>query len=102
MVFHAVAELADVGHTQREVRLQHEVEATFDHRHVPRERHAGHGEGGRLRGECERRGVRHVTEGMDIVKKILEAPTSPDKGIAVMKAQMLDPEIKIVKAARVK
>jgi peptidyl-prolyl cis-trans isomerase A (cyclophilin A) len=44
----------------------------------------------------------HVVEGMDVVKKILEAPVNPDKGIAVMKGQILDPEIKIVKASRVK
>jgi peptidyl-prolyl cis-trans isomerase A (cyclophilin A) len=44
----------------------------------------------------------HVTEGMDIVKKILEAPTSATKGEGVMKGQMLDPTIKIIKASRVK
>ena len=41
-----------------------------------------------------------VTEGMDVVKKIFESPVSPTKGSAAMKGQMLDPEIKIVKVAR--
>jgi peptidyl-prolyl cis-trans isomerase A (cyclophilin A) len=44
----------------------------------------------------------HVIEGMDVVKKIYDAPTSPTKGEGVMKGQMLDPPIKIIKAARVK
>jgi peptidyl-prolyl cis-trans isomerase A (cyclophilin A) len=44
----------------------------------------------------------HVVEGMDVVKKILEAPVSETKGIAVMKGQILEPEIKIRKAERVK
>jgi len=44
----------------------------------------------------------HVIEGMDVVQKILEAPVDPDKGIAVMKGQILSPEVKILKAARVK
>jgi peptidyl-prolyl cis-trans isomerase A (cyclophilin A) len=44
----------------------------------------------------------HVTEGMDVVKKIFAAPTSPTKGEGVMKGQMLEPTIKIIKAARVK
>jgi peptidyl-prolyl cis-trans isomerase A (cyclophilin A) len=39
---------------------------------------------------------------MDVVKKIYDAPTSPTKGEGVMKGQMLDPPIKIIKAARVK
>ena len=37
----------------------------------------------------------HVTEGMDVVKKIYEAPLSQTKGEGVMKGQMLDPPIKI-------
>src|SRR5437763_8623059 len=41
----------------------------------------------------------HVLEGMDVVKKILAAPTL---GEGVMKGQMLDPPVKIIKAARVK
>jgi peptidyl-prolyl cis-trans isomerase A (cyclophilin A) len=44
----------------------------------------------------------HVTEGMDVVKKIFEAPISPTMGEGVMKGQMLDPPVKIIKAARVK
>jgi peptidyl-prolyl cis-trans isomerase A (cyclophilin A) len=43
-----------------------------------------------------------VVEGMDVVKKILAAPTSPTEGEGVMKGQMLDPRIKIIKAERVK
>ena len=42
----------------------------------------------------------HVTEGMDVVKKIFEAPISPTKGEGAMKGEMLDPPIKILKAAR--
>jgi peptidyl-prolyl cis-trans isomerase A (cyclophilin A) len=44
----------------------------------------------------------HVTEGMDVVKKIWESPVSPTKGEGAMKGQMLDPPIKIIKAARLK
>ena len=43
-----------------------------------------------------------VVEGMDVVKAILAAPLSPTKGDGVMKGQMLDPAVKIVKAERVK
>jgi peptidyl-prolyl cis-trans isomerase A (cyclophilin A) len=43
-----------------------------------------------------------VVEGMDVVKKILASPTSPTEGEGVMKGQMLDPRIKIIKAERVK
>ena len=43
-----------------------------------------------------------VVEGMDVVKKILASPVSPDKGEGAMKGQMLDPPIKIIKVARVK
>lgn len=42
----------------------------------------------------------HVIEGMDVVKKIFESPVSPDKGVGPMKGQMLEPQIKILKAAR--
>jgi peptidyl-prolyl cis-trans isomerase A (cyclophilin A) len=42
-----------------------------------------------------------VIEGMDVVKKILAAPTSPTAGEGVMKGQMLEPRITITKAARV-
>ncbi len=43
-----------------------------------------------------------VTEGMDVVKKIFDSPVSPTKGEGAMKGQMLDPQIKILKAARLK
>ena len=39
----------------------------------------------------------HVTEGMDVVRKIFESSVSPTKGTAAMKGQMLEPQIKIVK-----
>lgn len=42
----------------------------------------------------------HVTQGMDIVKAIAAAPTSPTKGEGVMKGQMLEPPIKILTARR--
>jgi len=44
----------------------------------------------------------HVVEGMDVVKAIFAAPVSPTKGEGPMKGQMLDPPVKIVKAARLK
>ena len=44
----------------------------------------------------------HVTEGMDVVRKIFAAPVSATKGVGAMKGQMLDPAIKIVKAQRLK
>jgi peptidyl-prolyl cis-trans isomerase A (cyclophilin A) len=44
----------------------------------------------------------HVTEGMDVVKKIFASPVSETKGEGVMKGQILEPPIKIVKAERVK
>ena len=43
-----------------------------------------------------------VVEGMDVVNKILASPVSPTKGEGVMQGQMLDPEVKIIKAQRVK
>ncbi len=42
-----------------------------------------------------------VTEGMDVVRRILEAPTSPTAGDGAMKGQMLAPEVKILTARRV-
>jgi peptidyl-prolyl cis-trans isomerase A (cyclophilin A) len=42
-----------------------------------------------------------VIEGMDVVKKILAAPVSPTRGEGPMKGQMLEPPVKIIKAARV-
>jgi len=44
----------------------------------------------------------HVTEGMDVVRKIFAAPVSPTKGIGPMKGQMLDPPVEIIRAARLK
>jgi peptidyl-prolyl cis-trans isomerase A (cyclophilin A) len=43
-----------------------------------------------------------IVEGMDVVKKIFDAPISTTKGEGVMKGQMLDPPVKIIKAARLK
>jgi peptidyl-prolyl cis-trans isomerase A (cyclophilin A) len=43
----------------------------------------------------------HVVEGMDVVRAILAAPTSPTEGEGVMRGQMLDPRIRIVTARRV-
>ena len=43
----------------------------------------------------------HVTEGMDVVRAIFNAPLSPTKGEGAMKGQMLDPPIRIVKVTRV-
>lgn len=42
-----------------------------------------------------------VLEGMDVVRRILTAPTSPTLGEGVMKGQMLAPVIKITAARRV-
>jgi peptidyl-prolyl cis-trans isomerase A (cyclophilin A) len=42
----------------------------------------------------------HVTEGMDVVKKIFEAPVSATKGDGAMKGQMLEPKVQIIRAAR--
>lgn len=44
----------------------------------------------------------HVVHGMDVVQKILASPVSPTKGEGAMKGQMLDPPVKILKAARAK
>lgn len=44
----------------------------------------------------------HVVEGMDVVKKIFDSPLSETKGDGAMKGQMLDPPVKIIRAARVK
>lgn len=41
-----------------------------------------------------------VVEGMDVVWKILDAPTSPTAGEGVMKGQMLSPKIRILKVTR--
>ncbi|HEV8407076.1 MAG TPA: peptidylprolyl isomerase [Sphingomicrobium sp.] len=42
----------------------------------------------------------HVIEGMDVVNKILASPVSTTKGEGVMKGQMLEPVIKIIRAER--
>src|SRR3954447_19342822 len=44
----------------------------------------------------------HVVEGMDVVNRIFAAPTSPTKGEGVMKGQMLEQPVKIIKATRLK
>ena len=44
----------------------------------------------------------HVTEGMDVVKKIWTSPVSATKGEGALKGQMLDPKIQILKVSRVK
>lgn len=41
-----------------------------------------------------------VVEGMDVIWKILDAPTSPTRGEGVMKGQMLEPRIKVLSARR--
>lgn len=43
----------------------------------------------------------HVTEGMEVVKAIFAAPVSATKGVGAMHGQMLEPAVRIVKAARV-
>jgi len=42
----------------------------------------------------------HVIQGMDIVRQIMVAPTSPTEGEGFMRGQMLDPRIRIVSARR--
>ncbi|GAA0295280.1 peptidylprolyl isomerase [Sphingomonas oligophenolica] len=43
----------------------------------------------------------HVVDGMDVVRRIEESPTSPTAGEAAMKGQMLAPPIRILTARRV-
>ncbi len=43
-----------------------------------------------------------VVEGMDVVRRVLAAPTSPTEGGGVMRGQMLSPKIRIVSARRVR
>lgn len=43
----------------------------------------------------------HVTEGMDVVRRILAAPVSPTKGEGAMKGQMIAAPIRILTARRV-
>ena len=42
-----------------------------------------------------------VVEGMDVISKNLDAPTSPTRGEGVMKGQMLEPRIKVLSVRRV-
>jgi peptidyl-prolyl cis-trans isomerase A (cyclophilin A) len=44
----------------------------------------------------------HVTDGMDVVKKIWTSPVSATKGNGAMKGQMLDPPIRILHVERVR
>lgn len=41
-----------------------------------------------------------VIEGMDVIRRVLQAPTSPTLGEGVMKGQMLEPVVKITTARR--
>jgi len=43
----------------------------------------------------------HVVEGMEIVRRILEVPTSPTEGEGAMKGQLLAPPVRILTARRV-
>ncbi len=43
-----------------------------------------------------------VVEGMDVVKAIFAAPRSATKGAGLMKGQMLEPAVKILKATRLR
>lgn len=43
----------------------------------------------------------HVVSGMDVVLKIYESPRSPTKGEGVMKGQILEPKIRVLKARRI-
>lgn len=41
-----------------------------------------------------------VVRGMDIVRRIMQSPTSPTRGTGIMKGQMLEPVIRIASARR--
>ena len=43
----------------------------------------------------------HVVQGMDLIRAMLDLPTSPTKGVGVMKGQMLDKPLAITTARRV-
>jgi peptidyl-prolyl cis-trans isomerase A (cyclophilin A) len=43
----------------------------------------------------------HVVEGMDVVRAILDSPTSPTEGQGAMRGQMLQPRVRIISARRV-
>lgn len=42
-----------------------------------------------------------VSAGMDVVRKIYDAPLSPTKGMGILKGQMLEPPIKVLTVRRV-
>ena len=42
-----------------------------------------------------------VLEGMDVIRRIRDLPTSPTEGVGVMRGQMLAPTVRIVSARRV-
>jgi peptidyl-prolyl cis-trans isomerase A (cyclophilin A) len=42
----------------------------------------------------------HVVEGMDVVRRILDAPTSPTEGVGAMKGQMIAAPVRILAARR--
>ena len=42
----------------------------------------------------------HVVSGMDVVRRIYDAPRSPTKGEGFLKGQMLDPQVKVPKVRR--
>jgi peptidyl-prolyl cis-trans isomerase A (cyclophilin A) len=44
----------------------------------------------------------HVVEGMDVVRRILDAPTSPTAGVGAMKGQMLAAPVRILTVRRAK
>jgi peptidyl-prolyl cis-trans isomerase A (cyclophilin A) len=44
----------------------------------------------------------HVLVGMEVVRRILAAPTSPTEGEGMMRGQMLDPRVRIITARRVR
>ena len=44
----------------------------------------------------------HVVEGMEVVEKIFHAPVSATRGVGVMKGQMLEPPVRILRMVRVK
>ena len=43
----------------------------------------------------------HVVEGMDVVRRIWDAPLSPTKGAGAMKGQMLEPPVRVTTVRRV-
>jgi peptidyl-prolyl cis-trans isomerase A (cyclophilin A) len=43
----------------------------------------------------------HVAEGMEVVRKIYDAPLSPTKGEGVMKGQMLAAPVKVLTVRRI-